>query len=212
MVALLAFRRARASEYEAEHGGFGAESNGGSDSETGIPDLESKSTGKETSLKLLDKIFKQVVDAADIILYILDAQPAGISGCSWIPECWEIISYQHPSGWLTDRLSDRCQSRRHHQLTRSQARQNAQNGGSKDDQAHLILLSALQPKLIFDPVPEVTLLIRRLSTSRRLFEKLLRFYNLPPIVDTTATDLSTDFLMQVARRCGRPGKGGIPDM
>jgi len=31
MVALLAFWRARASEYEAEHGGFGAESNGGSD-------------------------------------------------------------------------------------------------------------------------------------------------------------------------------------
>lgn len=49
MAALLALRRARASEYEAEHNGFGGESNGGSDSETGIPDLESKSTGKDTS-------------------------------------------------------------------------------------------------------------------------------------------------------------------
>jgi len=49
MGALLALRRVRASEYEAEHGGFGGESNGDSDSETGFPDLESKSTGKDTS-------------------------------------------------------------------------------------------------------------------------------------------------------------------
>jgi len=49
MGALLSFRQARASEYEAEHCGFGGESNGDSDSETGFPDLESKSTGKVTS-------------------------------------------------------------------------------------------------------------------------------------------------------------------
>ncbi|CUS06896.1 unnamed protein product [Tuber aestivum] len=49
MAALLALRQARASEYEAEHGGFGGESNSDSDSEMGIPDLESKSTGKDIS-------------------------------------------------------------------------------------------------------------------------------------------------------------------
>ena len=48
MATLLALRRARASEYEAEHA-FGSDSNGDWDSETGIPDLESKSTGKDTS-------------------------------------------------------------------------------------------------------------------------------------------------------------------
>ena len=32
-----------------KHGGFGSESNSDSDSETSIPDLESKSTGKDTS-------------------------------------------------------------------------------------------------------------------------------------------------------------------
>jgi len=58
----------------------------------------------------------------------------------------------------------------------------------------------------------VALLIRRLPTSHTIFEKLLRFYNIPPIVGTTATDLTTDLLMQVARKCGRPGKGGIPGM
>ena len=39
MAALLTLRRVRASEYEAEHGGFSGESNCDSDSETGIPDL-----------------------------------------------------------------------------------------------------------------------------------------------------------------------------
>ena len=49
MAALLALQRARASEYEAEDCGFGGESNGDSDSETSIPDLESKSTSKDSS-------------------------------------------------------------------------------------------------------------------------------------------------------------------
>jgi len=49
MPAFLALRRARAPECEAEHSGFGGESSSDSDSETGIPDLESKSTGGCTS-------------------------------------------------------------------------------------------------------------------------------------------------------------------
>jgi len=84
--------------------------------------------------------------------------------------------------------------------------------GSKDDQARLILLSAVPPKQILDPVPAVALLIRRLSTSQTLFNKLLHLYNLPPLVDTSATDLTTDFLVQVARKRGRLGKGGIPNI
>jgi nuclear GTP-binding protein len=51
-----------------------------------------------------------------------------------------------------------------------------------------------------------------LSTSKILFSNLLDLYNLPPLVDTTTTDITTDFLVQVARKRGRLGKGGIPNV
>jgi len=74
MAALLASARARASEYEAEHGGFSGEPNDDSDLETGVPDLESKSIRKDTSRRAFDKMFEQVVDSANAILYVLDAR------------------------------------------------------------------------------------------------------------------------------------------
>jgi len=83
--------------------------------------------------------------------------------------------------------------------------------GSKGDQARLILLNAVPPKQMLDPIPAISLLIRRLSTSEVLFQKLLDLYNLPPLVRATANDITTDFLVQVARKRGRLGKGGIPN-
>jgi nuclear GTP-binding protein len=87
--------------------------------------------------------------------------------------------------------------------------------GSKESkvsqQARLILLNAVPPKEIDDPVPAVTLLLKRLSSSEDLFAKLMQVYDLPALL-TNGTDRTTDFLVQVARKRGRLGRGGIPNL
>lgn len=89
-------------------------------------------------------------------------------------------------------------------------------GGKKvnkvDETARLILINAVPPKQILDPIPAVTLLLKRLSTSKTLFDKMLSVYNIPPLINTSPKDLTNDFLVQVARKRGRLGKGGIPNI
>ncbi|KAF9889207.1 hypothetical protein FE257_007520 [Aspergillus nanangensis] len=93
---------------------------------------------------------------------------------------------------------------------------NAEKGSSKkgkksEEQARLVLLNAIPPKQIEDPIPAVNLLIKRLSTSEDLISKMLRLYNVPPLFPG-AGDQTTDFLIQVARKRGRLGKGGVPNV
>ena len=79
--------------------------------------------------------------------------------------------------------------------------------------AHLVLLNAVPPKHIEDPVPAVSLLLKRLSTTPELLEKMTNVYDLPPLmVDITSGDITTDFLVQVARKRGRLGRGGVPNV
>ncbi|TVY16681.1 Nuclear GTP-binding protein NUG1 [Lachnellula arida] len=80
-----------------------------------------------------------------------------------------------------------------------------------EEQARLVLLNAIPPKMIEDPVPAVTLLLKRLSASEDMLAKLLSVYGLPPLI-TTNGDATTDFLVQVARKRGRLGKGGVPNL
>lgn len=80
-----------------------------------------------------------------------------------------------------------------------------------EERARLILLNAVPPKEIDDPVPAVNLLLRRLSTSPELFTKLVEVYDLPPL-HVVNGDTTTDFLVQVARKRGRLGKGGVPNL
>lgn len=81
----------------------------------------------------------------------------------------------------------------------------------QEEQARLILLNAIPPKQIEDPIPAVHLLIKRLSTSENLIAKMLELYNIPALFPTNG-DKTTDFLIQVARKRGRLGKGGIPNV
>ncbi|KAH7080489.1 nucleolar GTP-binding protein 2 [Paraphoma chrysanthemicola] len=87
--------------------------------------------------------------------------------------------------------------------------------GSKESkvqqQARLILLNAVPPKEITDPVPAVNLLLKRLSSSEDLFAKLMAVYDLPALL-AVGSDRTTDFLVQVARKRGRLGKGGVPNL
>lgn len=78
--------------------------------------------------------------------------------------------------------------------------------------AHLVLLNAIPPRQIDDPIPAVSLLLRRLSTSPDLIQKLMDVYDLPPLVTAANGDPTTDFLVQVARKRGRLGRGGVPNL
>jgi len=86
------------------------------------------------------------------------------------------------------------------------------NRNSKvEEQARLILLNAIPPKDIHDPIPAVALLIKRLSATPELFTKLTDLYELPALHHIKG-DTTTDFLVQVARKRGRLGKGGVPNL
>ncbi|MCJ1273663.1 hypothetical protein MMC21_001456 [Puttea exsequens] len=82
--------------------------------------------------------------------------------------------------------------------------------------AHLTLLSALPPSSISDPIPAITLLLHRLSHSQATLTPLLSHYNLIPgsLLPSSSGDgdITTDLLMQVARKRGRLGKGGVPNL
>ncbi|MCJ1284785.1 hypothetical protein MMC26_004121 [Xylographa opegraphella] len=84
--------------------------------------------------------------------------------------------------------------------------------------AHLHLLSALPPSAITDPVPAISLLLSRLRahSDQTLLSDLYATYNLPPLMSSRtadgAGDVTTDFLVQVARKRGRLGKGGVPNL
>ncbi|KAI4735463.1 hypothetical protein E4T50_14023 [Aureobasidium sp. EXF-12298] len=86
-----------------------------------------------------------------------------------------------------------------------------QKANRTEEQARLILLNAVPPKEIDDPVPAVTLLLKRLSASPDGFQKMLDVYGLPALMVANG-DLTTNFLVQVARKRGRLGKGGVPNI
>ncbi|KAL7922679.1 P-loop containing nucleoside triphosphate hydrolase protein [Trichoderma austrokoningii] len=79
--------------------------------------------------------------------------------------------------------------------------------------AHLVLLNAVPPKQIEDPIPAVSLLLRRLSATPELLQKLTAVYDIPALVrSSTDGDITSDFLVQVARKRGRLGRGGVPNI
>lgn len=79
--------------------------------------------------------------------------------------------------------------------------------------AHLVLLNAVPPRQIDDPVPAVQLLLKRLGTSPDLMARLTGVYDLPPLLpNPDSGDATMDFLVQVARKRGRLGRGGVPNI
>jgi nuclear GTP-binding protein len=81
-----------------------------------------------------------------------------------------------------------------------------------EHEARLVLLNALPPSQMSDPLPAVSLLLERLSASEALYEKLLQHYGITALGPFGNGDTQTDFLVQVARKRGRLGKGGVPNL
>ncbi|KAK3725194.1 nuclear GTP-binding protein nug1 [Vermiconidia calcicola] len=62
-----------------------------------------------------------------------------------------------------------------------------------------------------DPIKAVSALIDRMQKTTDGTQRLLDYYQAPPLV-TAGTDATTSFLVQVARKRGRLGKGGVPNL
>ena len=81
------------------------------------------------------------------------------------------------------------------------------------DEARLVLLSAVPPSSIDDPIPAISLLLDRLSQSSTALNHMMDYYKLSEATLVPQEgDITTDFLVQVARRRGRLGKGGVPNV
>lgn len=81
-----------------------------------------------------------------------------------------------------------------------------------EHEARLVLLNALPPAQVSDPEPAIKMLLERMSASPALYEKLLQHYGIVALGPFGQGDTTTDFLVQVARRRGRLGKGGVPNL
>lgn len=88
----------------------------------------------------------------------------------------------------------------------------AKNKRYAEHEARLILLNALPPAQISDPIPAVTLLLQRMSEQPSLYEKLLQHYGIVALGPFGDGDTTTDFLVHVARKRGKLGKGGVPNL
>ena len=81
------------------------------------------------------------------------------------------------------------------------------------ERASLILLSALPPSAIDDPIPAITLLLHRLSSTSATLDPLMDYYGINHLALLADDgDLTSDFLVHVARKRGRLGKGGVPSL
>lgn len=69
----------------------------------------------------------------------------------------------------------------------------------------------LPKQALADPVKAVSALMERMQKTEDGVQRLIDYYQLPPVV-TANSDLATRFLVDVARKRGRLGRGGVPNL
>ncbi|KAK7987801.1 Pyridoxal-phosphate dependent enzyme protein [Apiospora arundinis] len=308
MAALIASARRAAEQYDRElQSGSDMDDDEDSDDEAGGADLP----GPDSSRRQYDKVFKTVIEQADVVLYVLDARdpegtrsrevertimaaasggkrlmlilnkvdlipppvlkewlnhlrryfptlPLRASNCApnaqtfkhgdltvqstsatlfkslksfaaskqlkravsvgviGYPQCWKVFRYQRATfsdGIRSVKIDSKLTLLDSPGIVFPSSKDGESSNKKKaiDQHAHLVLLNAVPPKQIDDPMPAVSLLLKRLSTSPDLYQKLMDVYDLPPLI-SSGGDNTTDFLVQVARKRGRLGKGGVPNL
>jgi nuclear GTP-binding protein len=70
---------------------------------------------------------------------------------------------------------------------------------------------ALPKQALADPVKAVSALMERMQKTQDGIQRLIEHYNLPPLV-TAGGDMTSRFLVEVARKRGRLGRGGVPNL
>lgn len=71
--------------------------------------------------------------------------------------------------------------------------------------------TGLPKQAIADPIKTVSKILDRVQEASGGIQLLLDFYEIPPLV-TAGSDLNSRFLVEVARKRGRLGKGGVPNL
>lgn len=75
----------------------------------------------------------------------------------------------------------------------------------------LVEKKVLPKQALADPIKAVRALMENMQKTENGVQTLVDFYGLPPIV-TAHSDLPTRFLVDVARKRGRLGRGGVPNL
>ena len=70
---------------------------------------------------------------------------------------------------------------------------------------------ALPSQALADPVKAVSALLERMQKTQDGIQRLIDHYQLPPLV-IAGSDAGSRFLVEVARKRGRLGKGGVPNL
>jgi nuclear GTP-binding protein len=78
------------------------------------------------------------------------------------------------------------------------------------EEVRLVLLNVLPSTAVLDPRPAVTEILARMARRESGLEELAAVYGVPGMVVSEYVDSTTEFLVQVARKRGRLGRGGIP--
>lgn len=69
----------------------------------------------------------------------------------------------------------------------------------------------LPKQALADPIKAVSTLLERMQQTQDGIQQLINHYDIPPLA-TASTDLSSRFLVEVARKRGRLGRGGVPNL
>lgn len=69
----------------------------------------------------------------------------------------------------------------------------------------------LPKQALEDPVKAVSALLDRMQTTQDGIQRMIDYYQVPALV-TSGTDFNSRFLVEVARKRGRLGKGGVPNL
>jgi nuclear GTP-binding protein len=77
------------------------------------------------------------------------------------------------------------------------------------DPIAMVLLNVLPSSAVLDVRPAIDMILDRLDGAG-LLKELASVYGIPEIVVSEYVDSTTDFLVQVARKRGRLGRGGVP--
>lgn len=83
---------------------------------------------------------------------------------------------------------------------------------STTQESKLALLSAIPPKMVSDPISAANLLLKKFSKDHEMINNLKSYYELPPLPSSDFDQFSKSFLIHIARKKGRLGKGGIPNL
>lgn len=83
-----------------------------------------------------------------------------------------------------------------------------ESGASAPGQAQR---KALPKQALADPIKAVSALMERMQKTQDGIQQLIDHYNIPALA-TAGTDVTSRFLVEVARKRGRLGRGGVPNL